>query len=118
LIRVVADENFNNSILRGVLRSNVLVDAVRVQDVGLITASDPTILEWAAAEGRVLLTQDEKTMTGFAFDRVRQGLPMPGVVVVPATVPIGVAVEDLLLIIGASHPEELINRVINVPLKH
>ena len=36
------------------------LDIVRVQDVGLRTASDPDILAWAASEGRILLTHDRK----------------------------------------------------------
>jgi len=34
------------------------IDVVRVQDVGLIGTSDPFILEWAAANHRVVLTHD------------------------------------------------------------
>jgi hypothetical protein len=52
-----ADENFNNDIIRGLLRRKPDVDIVRVQDIGLSGADDPTVLEWAADEGRVLLTQ-------------------------------------------------------------
>jgi predicted nuclease of predicted toxin-antitoxin system len=39
-----------------------MLDLVRVQEVGLRTADDPDILEWAAAQGRVLVTRDRDTM--------------------------------------------------------
>jgi hypothetical protein len=55
-----------------------------VQDVGLTGADDPTILEWAAAGGRILFTHDVSTMTRFAYERVAAGLAMPGVGVVDA----------------------------------
>jgi len=55
------------------------LDYVRVQDV-MLGADDPSVLEWAAQEGRILFTRDVKTMTAFAYDRVNLALPMPGVV--------------------------------------
>lgn len=66
MLRFAADENFNNDIVRGVMRRNPDVDIVRVQDAGLSGADDPTVLEWAAQEGRVLLTNDVATMTKYA----------------------------------------------------
>jgi predicted nuclease of predicted toxin-antitoxin system len=56
MLRLAADENLNNSIVRGLLRRQPELDIVRIQDVGLSGADDPTVLEWAAQEGRVLLT--------------------------------------------------------------
>ena len=53
MLRLAADENFNNDIVRGLLRRRPDLDIVRVQDVGLSGADDPAILEWAAREGRV-----------------------------------------------------------------
>ena len=58
MLRLVADENFNNNIIHGVSRRNAEADIVRVQDVGLSGADDPTILEWAAQQRRILLTHD------------------------------------------------------------
>jgi predicted nuclease of predicted toxin-antitoxin system len=63
MIRFLADENLNNQIVRGVLRRNPNIDIVRVQDIGLSQADDPTVLEWAAQNGCVVLTHDVATMT-------------------------------------------------------
>lgn len=52
MLLLAADENFNNDIIRGLLRRKPDLDIVRVQDVGLSGADDPTVLEWAAQEGR------------------------------------------------------------------
>ena len=54
MLLFVADENFNNDIVRGLLRRKPDLNIVRVQDVGLRGAEDPIILEWAANEGRLL----------------------------------------------------------------
>ena len=78
-LRFVIDEDFDNDILRRVLRRLPELAIVRSQDVGLSGAKDPVILQWAAQEGRVLLTHDVSTMTAHAAARVRAGLPLPGV---------------------------------------
>ncbi len=56
MLRFVSDENFNNQIVRGLLRRNLDVDIVRVQDVGLSQTDDRIILEWAAQQKRITLT--------------------------------------------------------------
>lgn len=45
MLLLVADENFNNDILRGLLRRNPDLDIVRAQDVGLRNTPDPLVLE-------------------------------------------------------------------------
>lgn len=49
----------NNDIVRGLLRRKPDVDIVRVQDVSLSGADDPTILEWAAQEDALHLALTE-----------------------------------------------------------
>ncbi len=63
MLLLAADENFDNDIVRGLLRRRPDIDIVRVQDVGLSGASDPIILEWAAEQQRLLLTHDVATIT-------------------------------------------------------
>ena len=74
-------------------------------------ASDPAILEWAAREGRIVLTHDTSTMTRDASARITDGLPMPGVVVVHWTTQTGQAIEGLLEMIGASLEGEWENQI-------
>lgn len=52
MLRFAADENFNNHIVRGLWRRESRLDIIRIQDVGLSGADDPTVLEWAAHEDR------------------------------------------------------------------
>jgi hypothetical protein len=117
MLRFVADENFNNDIVRGVLRRNPDVDIVRVQDVDLSEADDPTILAWAAQEKRVLLTHDVATVTHYAYERVREGLPMPGVFEVTRKVPIGIAIEEILILAECSTEGEWEGQVRYLPLR-
>jgi hypothetical protein len=117
MIRFLADENLNNAILRGLVRRNPNLDIVRVQDAGLSGADDPTVLAWAAAEGRVLLTHDVTTITRYAYERVEKGQSMPGVFEIGHTVPIGQAIDDLLLIAMASQEGEWEGQVNYLPLR-
>ena len=84
MVRFLTDEDFDARFLAALLNLaeafQLQIDVVRVQDVGLIGASDPSILEWAALNGRVLLTHDRRTMVPYAWDRVSDGSPMAGVV--------------------------------------
>ena len=116
MIRFLADENFNNAIIRGVRLANSAIDIVRVQDVGLSGADDPSILEWAANERRVLLTNDAATVPFYAYERVRAGLPMAGVCEVRRSVPIGRAIEDIVLIAECSDEDEWRDAVRYLPL--
>jgi hypothetical protein len=45
MLRLAADENFNNDIVRGLLRRKPDPDIVRVQDAGLSGNTDPIVLE-------------------------------------------------------------------------
>ena len=115
-MRFLADENFNNRILQGVLRENSDFNMIRVQDIEVYGADDPAVLAWAAQENRILLTRDVNTLIDFAYDRVRAGLPMPGVIEIRQQVSIGQAISELLLLIGASEASEWENRVTFLPL--
>ena len=79
MLRLAADENFNNDIVRGLLRRKPDLEIVRVQDVGLSGADDPDVLEWTAKEDRILLTHDVRTITRHAYSRVEANQTMPGV---------------------------------------
>jgi predicted nuclease of predicted toxin-antitoxin system len=115
-LRLLVDENFDNTIVRGLFRRNPMIDIVRVQDIGLSGKDDPTILEWAAQEGYVLLTHDVATITRYAYDRVRQGQAMPGVIEVRADAPIGRAIEDILVLVACSQEGELEGQIQYLPL--
>lgn len=111
MIRLLAGENFRGPILDGLLLREPDLDLVRVQDVGLGGKDDPTILEWAAQNDRVVLTQDVSTLTHYAYERVRVGEKMPGVIEVPQTMPIGEAIQEILLLALASETNDFENQV-------
>ena len=114
---LLADENFDNDIIRGLLRRRPGLDIQRVQDVGLSGASDPAVLQWAAQEQRILLTHDVSTVTHYAYQRIEAGLSMPGVIKVSPALPVGQVIEDILLLAELSLEGEWEGRIIYLPLR-
>lgn len=98
-MKALLDENFNNDVLRGLLRQKPDADILRVRDIPEIaSAPDPIVLEWAAQEGRMLFAH--------AYARVEAGKPMPGVFEVSTNAPVGDIIEDMFLVIVASQEGE------------
>lgn len=117
MLRLATDADFNGKVYRALLRKLSELDMVRAQDVGLRTAEDPEILAWAATEGRILLTHDRDTMSGFAYQRVAAGLSMPGVFVIrDRRNQIGQMVEDILIPVLCSDQDEWKDQVQFLPI--
>jgi hypothetical protein len=116
MLRFAADENFNGDIVRGVLRRSPQIDIVRVQDAGLSGADDPSVLEWAANEGRIVVTHDISTLAKHAFERVAAARPMPGIFAVRSLAPIGRTIDDLILLAECSHDREWEGQVRFLPV--
>jgi predicted nuclease of predicted toxin-antitoxin system len=96
-VKWLADECFDNDIIRGLLRRAPEFDLVRAQDVSEVAGrDDETLLAWAGKNDRVILTHDLATMVpALRFQR------LPGfiaIVVVPDSLPIGQVIEDVLLL--------------------
>lgn len=116
MLALAADENFDHRVVRGLIRRNQRLDIMCVQDAGLSGAADPDVLAWAAAKMRVLVTHDVATMIRHARRRVEQGLPMPGLIECTRNVPIGKAIDDLLLIAECSQDREWYDQILYLPL--
>jgi predicted nuclease of predicted toxin-antitoxin system len=116
MLRLAADENFDGAIVRGVLRRKPDLDIVRIQDAGLSGKDDPTVLDWAAQEGRILVTHDVTTITHFAYERIRASQSMPGVFEVNLNGAIGQIIEDILLLAECSLDGEYEGQIIYLPL--
>lgn len=116
-MKLLSDEDFNGRIVRGLLRRLTSIDLVRVQDVGLIGKPDTEVLAWAAVENRLILTHDFATMIDYAYNRIAENLPMPGVIAVPQDLAIGETIDEILLLIECSDENEWENQVVFIPLK-
>lgn len=116
MLRLLSDENFNGDIVRGLFLRRSGLDLLRVQDVGLRNADDAAILDWAASNGRILLTHDRATMPDFAYERLSQGQPMLGIFVINDRMPVRQVIDELLLLIDCSEQDEWQGIVLYLPL--
>lgn len=111
MLRLASDADVHGEIVRG-LRRRSEIDLVRVQDALPEGTPDPDVLAWAAGENRVLITNDRNTMVGFAYQRVGTGELTPGVIATTNEQPIGLAIDDILLIAEYMPEEEIRNQVV------
>jgi hypothetical protein len=116
MLLLASDEDVHEDIIRGLRRRELALDIVCVVDVGLGHTLDPFILEWAASEGRILVTGDLNSIVGFAWERVWKGLPMPGVLALKENIGIGRVIGDILLVALCYTADEMKDQVLYIPL--
>lgn len=117
MLRILFDENFDYRIVQGIRIALPDADLLTVQEAGLRRTPDPELLAWAAAQHRIVATHDVQTMLGFAYERVNAGEYLPALFVVPDLMPIGQAIDDLVLLIACTDAVEWQNQVVHLPLK-
>lgn len=117
MIRYLADENFNNQIIRGVQRRLASVVFVRVQDTNLFGHSDPQVLTYATQENCILLSHDVNTMRGYFYERLAKELEMPALFLVHSYEPIGAVIDSLTLIAQVTEHEEWVAKITYLPLR-
>jgi hypothetical protein len=114
-VRFLADANLDQDIVAGILRREQAVDFELPQGVIPAGMKDPEVLGVAASLDRILVTHDARTMPQH-FSEFIAGNESPGVILVPRSTPIGLAIEEILLIWHVSEPGEWINLFRRLPL--
>lgn len=114
-IRFLADANFNQKIVAGLLLREPQIDFELPQNVIPERMKDPQVLELGAALGRAIVTHDVRTMPGWFWKFIDHHL-CPGLTLVPDSLPIRGAIDDLLLIWQLSEAEEWVNQMRRLPL--
>jgi len=112
MLRLASDADVHGEIIRGLRRRLPEMDLARAQDALPLGTSDHEILVWAAAERRVLVTNDRNTMVGFAYQRVARGEPVPGLIATTNEQSIGSAIDDIVLIAEYMPEEEIRDQVV------
>ena len=117
MLRLASDADVHGDIIRGLRRRMPNVDLVRTQEILPMGTPDPEVLAWAAAEDRVLITNDRNTMVGFAYERVSADETMPGLIVTTNEQSLGSSIDDILNIV--SKPEGWVREqmVVYLPLR-
>lgn len=114
-VKFLADANFSRRIIKGVQRREPLLDFQTAEEAGLPGKPDLEVLGIAASQGRVLVTHDRKTMPN-AFGAYATQRQSSGVLIVPQSLPVVVAIEELLLVWAASDAEDWVNMISPIPL--
>ena len=114
--RFLADQDFNEHILRGVSRQEPTVEYIKLRDVSLQEEDDTVVLAYAAAHQLIVVSHDVSTMSAAAWARVAAGEPMSGLLLVHQWSPLPPIIENLIMIALASEAEEWIDRVRYLPL--
>jgi predicted nuclease of predicted toxin-antitoxin system len=112
MLRLASDADVHGDLIRGLRRRLPEIDLVRVQDSLPEGAADSEVLAWAAAENRILITNDRDTMIGFAYHRVAAGEPVPGLIITANEQSLGEAIDDILLIAECISEEEIRDQVV------
>lgn len=110
-----ADADLDGRIIRGLRRAAPEIDIRTSTEAGLAGQTDPEVLRIAAESGRVLVSQDRRTMPRHFSDFSATG-QSAGVIVLREAVPIVTAIEELILIWSASTAEEWFGRLVWIPL--
>lgn len=114
-VRFQADADLDRRIVRATRRREQAISfqlaAEARAGIGLADLPDDQVLAAAASEGRVLVSHDRRSMPQH-FAHFISAATSPGVIIVPQTMPLGVAVEWLVTIWSASEAEEWVNQIL------
>jgi uncharacterized protein DUF5615 len=114
-VRFQADADLDGRILRGLRRTALEIDIRTAAEAGLEGLRDPDVLRICAESGRILVSQDRRTMPKH-FASFTAVASSPGVILLREATPIATAIEELVLIWTASEAEDWIGRLIWIPL--
>ena len=104
-MRFLADEHIPRALLEQLELHLPGVDIVHASDVGLTHTPDPDILQWAADNGRIVVSRDKKSMSKFAYQRIAAGLPMPGLIILHRRISIGPAIRGIIELVADRRTE-------------
>jgi hypothetical protein len=105
----------NHDILRGLLKRIPDLDFVTPSQLGNITESDANHLVWALENRRVVVSHDVNTMSDAANRKLKNGEPIFGLILVPQSMAVGDAVNELEIIILCSDENEFENLIKYLP---
>ncbi len=77
---------------------------------------DPEILHWCEQNDFSLITNNRKSMPRHLDDHLAAGHHVPGIFTINLNVSIGLIIEQIILITGASHEDEYRDQIVYIPL--
>jgi len=114
-VRFLADANFNQKIVAGLLLREPSLDFALPQEMIPERMKDADVLDVAYLSGRIVVSHDVTTMPR-CFDQRVANRASAGLIVVAERLPIRDVIEDLLLIWHVTEAKEWRNRLAWFPL--
>ncbi len=114
-VKYQADADLDGRVIRGIKRTAPEIDIRTAAEAGLAGLPDSEVLRIAATDGRVLVSQDRRTMPRH-LHRFTATVRSPGVILLREGISIATAIEELVLIWSASEAEEWFNRLVWLPM--
>lgn len=117
-VRFQADEDLETQIIKGLRRRQPLLEIETIPSAGLRGKPDSAILAFCAEQERVLVSHDLKTMPTQLAAFLADGQHSSGLILIPRTVSIAQAINDLYLIWEVTPPEYWRDRFIYFSANH
>ena len=116
--RYLIDENISPKYRTQLLNYEPSLTVLVIGDEGAPARStpDPAILEWCEKNQFNLITNNRKSMPQHLSDHLAAGHHVPGIFTINLEVPMGLIIDQLILIISASDEDEYIDRITYIPL--
>ena len=118
MIRFMADADLNGAIVGGCRRREPAIDFLSANDANLGGRIRSRRAGLGGCGRCILVSHDFQTMPRHFGDFLQARGSSPGLILVPQHMPIGEAIEELLLIWGASDAEEWRDRWQALPLPY
>ena len=117
MVRFLADVSLRHAIVTGCVRREPAIDFLSAHTAKLHGLPDRDVLDLAAKQSRILVSQDFRTMPKHFAEFISAGRLSPGVFLVKQRAPLASIIQELVLIWTASTPEDWTNRIVEIPLR-
>ena len=116
--RYLIDENISGIYRTQLLHHEPSLTVLMIGDEGAPVrgTSDPEILHWCERNHFNLITNNRRSMPKHLDDHLTAGHHVPGIFTINLNVSIGLIIEQIILITGASHEDEFLDQIVYVPL--
>ena len=116
--RYLIDENISPEYRTQLLNHEPSLTVLAVGDKGAPPKStpDPEILVWCEQNQFNLITNNRESMPQHLSDHIAAGHHVPGIFTIKRRVPMGLIIDQLLLIAGASDEDEYMDQIKYLPL--
>jgi hypothetical protein len=115
------DENLRGPLWHAVQQHNAqgvnVIDVLCVGDppAPALGTADPDLLLWCEANGRVLVSRDRRTMPGHFAAHLNAGHHLPGLLLLRSVWTIPAVLAALVLYDQACDPQDLVDRMEEIP---